>query len=260
MKSVLLLVGTGLSSALPMPATAEAWSPERWPPALVAAGTAGVGADTAADSRLMLQLAMVFALVYVAFLCAWLSRTRGRRAVGQTRHRVRDTCAALAGSAVALARSVARRPAALPPGPDAPCTCEILWKRGPVLSRFQAVIVTSDDRKRRVVAESARLRWPPKDVRNPPTRELEAALGALVATIVATGWEPVASSGSWSERRFVWRRPGEPPTKLRPGRRSSTGPARAPRTRGVTGSPPLKPARRRGAAATEPGGRLAPSD
>ena len=75
-------------------------------------------------------------------------------------------------------------------------------------SRFQAVIVTSDDRERRVVAESAGLRWPPKDARNPPTHELEARLGALAATLVDTGWEPVGSSGSWSERRFVWLRSG----------------------------------------------------
>ena len=246
----MLLASTWLSLALAMPATAQAWSTGLWATALVAAGTEG--ADTAADSRLMLQLGMLFALVYVAFLCAWLSRTRRRPPSGQSR-RVRASCAALAGSAVALARSVTRRPAAAPADTDTPWTCEIVWKRGPVWSRFQAVIVTSDNRKRRVVAESTGLRWPPKDVRKPPTRELEATLGALVATIVAIGWEPVPSSGSWSERRFVWPRPGEPPTKLRPSRRSSTGLAGVPRRRGAAGSHPLKPARRGTTAGSDSG-------
>ena len=150
-----------------------------------------------------------------------------------------------------LARAVARRPAAAPAGTGTPWTCEIVWKRGRVWSRFQAVIVTSDDRKRRVVAESAGLRWPPKDVRNPPTRELEATLGTLVTSLTTTGWEPVPSHGSWSERRFVWLRPGEPPTRLRPGSGSSMGPARS---RRAAGSHPLKPARH------DRGGRLASPD
>jgi hypothetical protein len=204
----------------------------------------GVWLGAAEQSRLVLQLGMLLALVYVAFVCAWLSRTHRTREPGQTRRRVRAASTALAGSARVLARALARRDAAAQEGADRPWTCEIVWKRGPVWSRFQAVIVTSHDRDRRVVAESAGLRWPPKDVRNPPTRELEHKLEGLVASIVATGWEPVASSGSWSERRFVWRRPGEPPTKLRPGRRRPTGRAGHPPRRGATGSHALKLVRR----------------
>ena len=203
----------------------------------------------------MLQLGMLFALLYVAFLCAWLSTTRRRRAFGQTRHRVRESWAALANSAVALARSVTGPPAAT----DTPQACEIAWKPGPVWSRFQAVIVTADDRKRRVVAESPGLSWPSKDVRNLPTREPEAALGALVASILATGWEPVVSFGSWSERRFVWRRPGEPPTKLGPTRRRpSTSPAGVRRSRGAAGSHPVRPARGWASPGTETGARVGP--
>lgn len=203
----------------------------------------------------MLQLGMLFALLCVALLCAWLSPTRRRRALGQTRHRVRALWVALAGSAVALARSVTRRPAAT----DTPWACEIAWKPGPVWSRFQAVIVTADDRKRRVVAESTGLSWPSKDVRNLPTREPDAALGALVASILATGWEPVQSSGSWSERRFVWRRPGEPATKLGPPRRRpSTSPAGVRRSRGAAGSHPVQPARGWASPGTDTGARVAP--
>ena len=253
----MLLVGTSLSVIVPMPATAEASPAGLWATELLAAGADAANPDTVADSRLMLQLGMLLALVYVGFLCAWLSRTRRNQDLDRSRHRLRAFCAALARSAVSLARTVARRPAAAPAGTGTPWTCEIVWKRGRVSSRFQAVIVTSDDRKRRVVAESAGLRWPPKDVRNPPTRELEATLGMLVSSLTTTGWEPVPTSGSWSERRFVWRRPGEPPTRLRPGGGSSMGPARS---RRATGSHPPKPARRRAAAGSDPGGRLASPD
>jgi len=219
----------------------------------------GFSPDTAADSRLMLQLGMLFALLYVAFLCARLSTTRRRRAFGQTRHRVRESWAALANSAVALARSVTGPPAATPAATDMPWACEIAWKPGPVWSRFQPVIVTADDRKRRVVAAPTGLSWPPRDVRNLATRELDAALGALLSSIFATGWEPVQSSGSLSERRFVWRRPGEPPTKLGPTRRRpSTSPAGVRGSRGAAGSHPVQPARGWASPCTDTGVRVAP--
>ena len=39
-------------------------------------------------------------------------------------------------------------------------------------------------------------------------------MGALFASIAAAGWEPVHPGGVWSERRFVWRKAGEPPTSF----------------------------------------------
>jgi hypothetical protein len=152
------------------------------------------------DTRLVLQLGMLFALLYVGFVCLWLSRTRGGAALGDAMERLRsrwsvalsNTRARLLGQPVRTAGS-------------GPSMCSIAWKRGHHRSRFQAVISNPGDRRPRVVAESNGLPWPPKDARNPPTRELEAALASLVAKIVAAGWEPVQSDGSWTERRFVWR-------------------------------------------------------
>jgi hypothetical protein len=234
MKWLALLVGVSMSLALAMPMPVEAWATAPWPTAMGAAGSEGAGPDTAADTRLMLQLGMLLALLYIGFVCAWVRTTRRRRARGKT----------------------ARHPRAVT---HTPRTCEITWKPGPVWSRFQAVIVTSDDRRRRVVAESTGLRWPPRDARNPPTRELESALGALVASMVATGWEPVQGSGSWSERRFVWPRAGEPPTKLRPSRRRpSTRPRAAQRGGRAAGAHPVKPARRWASPGAGSGGRRAP--
>jgi hypothetical protein len=152
------------------------------------------------DTRLVLQLGMLFALLYVGFVCLWLSRTRGGAAVGDAVERLRSRWS------VAVSNTRARllgRPVRA--AGNSPSVCSIAWKPGHHRSRFQAVISSPGGRRPRVVAESNGLRWPPKDARNPPTRELEAALASLVAKIVAAGWEPVQSEGSWTERRFVWR-------------------------------------------------------
>jgi len=141
-------------------------------------GTGGERSDV--DTRLVLQLGMVLALLYVAFVCVWLSRTRSARSVERALHRV----GALWSAVLARAGFVSAPPAG---ARDSASTCAIAWKPGHLRSRFQAVIFTPGDRRRRVVAESAGLRWPPKDARNPPTRELEAALAALGAKVVPRG-------------------------------------------------------------------------
>jgi hypothetical protein len=79
--------------------------------------------------------------------------------------------------------------------------------------RFQAVLAPQDGPMPQLVADFKGLRWP-KGMRRPSTGELEAALGALAASIAATGWEPIQSHGPWSERRFVWRQGGDPPTSF----------------------------------------------
>jgi hypothetical protein len=169
-----------------------------------APGTDGTGGrtDSEVDTRLVLQLGMLFAALYVAFLCLWLSRTRG----GWTPRGYLERLRATWGMALLHARTRLLGRTSAATGAGAPAVCSIAWKRGPHRSRFQAVISNPGDGRQRVVAESAGLPWPPKDARNPPTRELEAALASLVAQIVAAGWEPVQSDGSWTERRFV-RRP-----------------------------------------------------
>jgi hypothetical protein len=279
-----LLVGVSLSLAVPMPSTAEespspsefsrtsplrpdafdgAWRATAaglapWSVGMGAADAKGADTDTAANSRLILQLGMLFALLYVAFLCVWLSTTRHGPGLRHALQRVRAWWAATLASsgAIALTRSLSST-ADITPTASSPWTCEIAWKRGPMRSRFQAVVVTPDDRKRRVVAESIGLPWPPSDARNPPTQELEAALGALIASIVATGWEPVQSNGSWSEQRFVWRRTGEPPTKVSTRSRSSPGPEGSQRNGGAAHPRSAKPTRRSASRDADTGGRPA---
>jgi HD-GYP domain-containing protein (c-di-GMP phosphodiesterase class II) len=123
--------------------------------------------------------------------------------------RVGASSAAL-GNARPLGRahSVAQRARSWPNTANSVWGCEIAWRPRRVRSRFQAVMVPPDGRTL-VVAESKGLPWPPKD-----GRELTTALDALVASIVAAGWEPVQSGGAWYARRFLWRQEGEPPAKL----------------------------------------------
>jgi hypothetical protein len=278
-----LLLGVAMSLAVPMPSSAaeapsasELW--RAYPlqtrahdavsggtagdqlPDSVPMGTSGevqyegAGPDVAADIRLILQLGMLIALLYVAFLCVWFATTRQLRTVGAGRG-LRHALQRVRGSRVAAVaksdplprgRSVAQRPNSTLARPSSLWSCEIAWQPGQVRSRFQAVMSPPNSRARRVVAESEGLRWPPRDVRKLPTRELEAALGRLVASIVAAGWEPVQSGGAWSERRFVWRQEGKPPTTLELSRsRPSLSPVRSWRSRGDAGRSPATPTRRR---------------
>ena len=276
-----LLLGVATSLAAPMSSAAEPPRPaELWQAYplqseshdAVAGGTAGgqvarpvrigtsgevqyegAGSNVAADIRLILQLGMLIALLYVAFLCVWFATTRRLRHASAGRghrhavQRVRGSeAAAVAKSDPApRARSVAQRAGSTLASASSSWSCEIAWQPGRVRSRFQAVMVPPDSRARQVVvAESEGLRWPPTDVRNPQTHELEAALGALVASIVAAGWEPVQSGGAWSERRFVWRQEGKPPTTLELSKsRSSRRPVRSRQSRGHAGRRPGEPAR-----------------
>jgi hypothetical protein len=176
------------------------------------------GGGGSADTRLIMQLGMLFSLVYVAFLCIWFRATRHLRADGAESsfelagRRMRAWWAnAFAGSG----RSSGRRTRARRDGPgsaeaDAQWTCEIAYQPGQL--RFQAVMAP-DDASEPHANDVKGLRWP-RGVPRPSARELETAMGALFASIAAAGWEPVHPGGVWSERRFVWRKAGEPPTNF----------------------------------------------
>jgi hypothetical protein len=191
--------------------------------------------DRAVDGRLMLQLGMLVGALYAAFLCIWFAATRGSLGLsggidaGGSVRRVRSVTAA-----VAIARANAeRRFATLADGssradPHAVWTCSIGWRAGRLRSRFQAMMAAPDGRRRWVVAQSKRLQWPPGRGDTLATAELVSALEALVAALVAAGWKPIESAGSWSARRFVWGREGEPPARL-----WSAGPFAGDRARGV---------------------------
>ncbi|HEX6010824.1 MAG TPA: hypothetical protein VFY87_03270 [Geminicoccaceae bacterium] len=159
---------------------------------------------------------MLFSLLYVAFLCVWFRATRHLRADGAEPavalfvRRVRERWeGAFAGSG---RRSTAskRDEGPVPGEGDAQWTCEIAYQPGKL--RFQAVMAPEDAARPRS-DDGKGLHWP-RGVPKPSARELESAMGALFASIAAAGWEPVHSGGVWSERRFVWRKAGEPPTSF----------------------------------------------
>jgi hypothetical protein len=177
--------------------------------------------DRAVDGRLMLQLGMLVAAIYAAFLCVWFSATRGSLGLGDARD-VRGGLRRLRAWTPALPTARGKSEHAVAPllggsspaDPRAVWTCAISWSPGRVRSRFRAMIAPPHGRRQWVVAQSKRLRWPPRRGDTSATAELVSALESLDATLVAAGWEPVESAGSWSARRFVWRGHGEPPTRL----------------------------------------------
>jgi len=179
---------------------------------------AETGGGGSADTRLILQLGMLFSLVYVAFLCVWFRATRHLRADGAESafalmgRRVRAWWEhAFAGSGrPSERRTAAQREGSASANADSPWTCEIAYQPGQL--RFQAVMAPHDAASSH--ADDAKgLHWP-RGVPKPSARELETAMGALFASIAAAGWEPIHPGGVWSERRFVWRKAGEPPTSF----------------------------------------------
>ena len=173
---------------------------------------------------------MLFSLVYVAFLCVWFRATRHLRVDGAESAFAlagRRTRAwwerAFAGSGRTSGRGT---PAQREGGPssadaDAQWTCEIAYQPGQL--RFQAVMEPQGDAAPHAT-DAKGLHWP-RGVPKPSARELETAMGALFASIAAAGWEPVHPGGVWSERRFVWRKAGEPPTSFELVGPSTAGPA-----------------------------------
>jgi hypothetical protein len=194
------------------------------------AGSAGKGS---ADTRLILQIGMLFSLVYVGFLLVWFRATRHLRVDGAesafalARRRSRAWWEnAFAGSGRDSGGGAPKREGSPPPAHgDAQWTCEIAYQPGQL--RFQAVMAPHEGSAPHA-AEAKGLHWP-RGVPKPSPRELETAMGALFASIAAAGWEPVHPGGVWSERRFVWRKAGEPPTsfELIGGSTSGIGPGAA---------------------------------
>lgn len=163
--------------------------------------------DSRDQSSLPLEVGMMFALLLAAFFAGWY---------------VTDPRVSTVWASLVPARRGVHRPGgtddagsrSTPSTPRPALTCEIAWQAGDRSGRFQAVVTSADGRSRRPVAESIDVPWPPVHGPTAPTDELEAALGSLVASLEAAGWEPIASGDSWSQRRFVWRHSGEPPATI----------------------------------------------
>jgi hypothetical protein len=90
-------------------------------------------------------------------------------------------------------------------------TCEIAWKAGYVKSTFRAMAgPPGGDGRRKSIGESPPLRWTLMTDPEPPTPEMVAGVKALLAALVAAGWERTQPGGAWYAQRFLWRGTGEP--------------------------------------------------
>jgi hypothetical protein len=59
--------------------------------------------------------------------------------------------------------------------------------------------------RRKAIAESPPLRWTLMTDPDPPTPEMVVGVKALIAALVAAGWERTAPGGAWYAQRFLWR-------------------------------------------------------
>jgi hypothetical protein len=185
-------------------------------------GTIPWNPDTTTDTRLFLQIGMLMALMYIAFLSGWFGRTRRVRPTGGATGLALGSTRTLPSSAAAVAGS-RRRPVVVG------WTCTIAWLQDCDRPHFEAVMALPDGGRRTVVAESRAVHC---------DSELEAALDELVGTLVAAGWESVELGRHWSERRLIWRWEREPPAWVAPvGRRR---PPRSPSPPGGHGAGPVR--------------------
>jgi hypothetical protein len=161
--------------------------------------------DAAPNSRLLLQVGLLMGVAYTGLVFLWFVgiRPRVRYATGLG---VSGAWRRVPGHRVAASSGAHA---------EAVWTCVIGWRAGRVRSRFRAFVAAPDGRRRRVVAQSRTVHWPPRSSESLATADLVSALESLVAALVAAGWEPVESAGSWSARRFIWRHAGRPPGRLR---------------------------------------------
>jgi hypothetical protein len=91
---------------------------------------------------------------------------------------------------------------ALTPTPaTVPWTAEIEWRGQGGTTRFCALAVDAAG-DRRVLAESARVPWPPTGADS--LAALTGAVAELEQRLIAGGWMALPASGAWYAKRFAW--------------------------------------------------------
>lgn len=154
-------------------------------------GLSGGGELT--DSRLVLQLGMLLAFLYVAFLGLWFASTRHLRLAGVGR----------LAATVPRRRGADRWPARRRSRSGA-WTCRTVWIEE--RRRFGALAQPPGGGTPRLLGESARV----SQEREREPGDGDAHLGELIARLEAAGWKPSGAGGE----RFTWSRRGETPAAL----------------------------------------------
>jgi len=92
--------------------------------------------------------------------------------------------------------------AGLPPVASRGWTAEIEWRPADGETCFRVVARATEGTATAVVAESARLEWPPAGAAAVPA--LTAAAEELETRLVAAGWRPLPPGDAWYAKRFAW--------------------------------------------------------
>jgi hypothetical protein len=166
--------------ATPEPGTGEAATP---------ASTPSDPPQEPRSSQASLRLAVAAVLAIIAFAVGF--GLAGRRSRGES-----------PSPTDAVALPPATGPAALPPATSRGWTADIEWCEAGGEAWFRVVARATQGTTTAVVAESARLEWPPAGAAAMPA--LTAAAEELDTRLVAAGWRPLPSGDSWYAKRFAW--------------------------------------------------------
>lgn len=85
-----------------------------------------------------------------------------------------------------------------PPDPRQPWTAEVQWSD----SRFAVVARARGGGKEAFLAASRPLQWPPSGPN--AVTDMNRAVERLEASMLASGWTPLAPGGAWYAKRFAW--------------------------------------------------------
>jgi hypothetical protein len=103
-----------------------------------------------------------------------------------------------------------------PEGSEEGWRCEIRCETHDAGSRFRAVALPPSGDEPWAIGEAEGSRWLPPADGDGPTPEHDAAIAGLESALLQAGWDRAGRGDQWYAERFVWRREGEPPSRLEP--------------------------------------------
>jgi len=146
--------------------------------------------SSGADSRLVVSAV----LAILAFAAGFTLAVRPLRRRGDSRHTADPP----------------PQTTAAPPAPRRAWTAEIDWRPAGGEACFRVVARPVQGPGTAVVAESARLEWPPTSA--VAVAAMTAAAEDLEARLVTVGWRPLPPGDAWYAKRFAW----EPAARVPP--------------------------------------------
>jgi len=200
-----------LRQTYPLHASPEAGAGETPTPASATSAPSD-GPREAGSSQATLRLAVAAVLAIIAFAAGFalaVRPSRGRSPSPTSAVALTPTTGPAAPQTIAaLDRKDPSQPpgteqaVALPPATGRGWTAQTEWCPAGGEAYFRVVARATQGTATAVVAESARLAWPPAGAAAVPA--LTAAAEELETRLIAAGWRPLPPGDSWYAKRFAW--------------------------------------------------------